>query len=115
MWKLSLDKCLVSSSCEISHKLLKIISMFFQILGIINQPILRERWIGISGRRTTLNGQELSTRSCAKLSQAYLYDYYISSEAEKKVCRKNSTCDVFSLHLHFFGRTLKLFVHKFCK
>lgn len=84
MWKLSLDKCLVSSSCEISHKLLKIISMFFQILGIINQPILRERWIGISGRRTTLNGQELSTRSCAKLSQAYLYDYYISSEAEKK-------------------------------
>ncbi|KAE8008549.1 hypothetical protein FH972_005049 [Carpinus fangiana] len=43
------------------------------ILGIINQPILRERWIGISGRRTTLNGQELSTRSCAKLSQAYLY------------------------------------------
>ncbi|KAK7842315.1 bifunctional phosphatase IMPL2, chloroplastic [Quercus suber] len=44
------------------------------ILGIINQPVLRERWIGISGRRTTLNGQEVSTRSCPKLSQAYLYD-----------------------------------------
>ncbi|GAV61547.1 Inositol_P domain-containing protein [Cephalotus follicularis] len=43
------------------------------ILGIIDQPVLRERWIGISGRRTTLNGQEVSTRTCAKLSQAYLY------------------------------------------
>ncbi|PON77394.1 Bifunctional phosphatase IMPL [Trema orientale] len=43
------------------------------ILGIIDQPVLRERWIGISGRKTTLNGQEVSTRSCANLSQAYLY------------------------------------------
>jgi fructose-1,6-bisphosphatase/inositol monophosphatase family enzyme len=90
--KLSLDNCVVSSSCEISHKLLKIISKFFQILGIINQPILRERWIGISGRRTTLNGQELSTRSCAKLSQAYMYDYYISSVAEKKKKKKKKVC-----------------------
>lgn len=43
------------------------------ILGIIDQPVLRERWIGISGRKTMLNGQEVSTRTCAKLSQAYLY------------------------------------------
>jgi inositol-phosphate phosphatase/L-galactose 1-phosphate phosphatase/histidinol-phosphatase len=43
------------------------------ILGIIDQPVLRERWIGISGKKTTLNGEEVSTRSCAKLSQAYLY------------------------------------------
>jgi fructose-1,6-bisphosphatase/inositol monophosphatase family enzyme len=100
---------MVSSSCEISHKLLKIITMFFEILGIINQPILRERWIGISGRRTTLNGQELSTRSCAKLSQSYLYDYYISSVAEKKKkrCAGNRTCDVFSLHLHFFWKDIE--------
>ncbi|KAL9238226.1 hypothetical protein vseg_012680 [Gypsophila vaccaria] len=43
------------------------------ILGIIDQPILRERWIGIVGRTTTLNGVEVSTRSCADLSKAYLY------------------------------------------
>lgn len=43
------------------------------ILGIIDQPILKERWIGVSGRRTTLNGQEVSTRTCTDLSQAYLY------------------------------------------
>ncbi|KAJ8423130.1 hypothetical protein Cgig2_027344 [Carnegiea gigantea] len=29
------------------------------VLGIIDQPILRERWIGLDGRRTTLNGQQL--------------------------------------------------------
>ncbi|XP_076900398.1 bifunctional phosphatase IMPL2, chloroplastic-like [Bidens hawaiensis] len=43
------------------------------ILGIIDQPILRERWVGITGRTTRLNGEEISTRSCPKLSQAYLY------------------------------------------
>ncbi|KAL6494808.1 Bifunctional phosphatase IMPL2, chloroplastic [Orobanche gracilis] len=32
------------------------------ILGIIDQPILRERWIGIIGRRTALNGQEISVQ-----------------------------------------------------
>ncbi|XP_023769713.1 bifunctional phosphatase IMPL2, chloroplastic [Lactuca sativa] len=43
------------------------------ILGVIDQPILRERWVGITGRTTTLNGEEISTRNCPKLSQAYLY------------------------------------------
>ncbi|XP_039068547.1 bifunctional phosphatase IMPL2, chloroplastic-like [Hibiscus syriacus] len=43
------------------------------ILGIIDQPVLGERWIGISGRATTLNGQEVATRTCTELSRAYLY------------------------------------------
>ncbi|GMJ12744.1 myo-inositol monophosphatase like 2, HISTIDINE BIOSYNTHESIS 7 [Hibiscus trionum] len=43
------------------------------ILGIIDQPVLRERWIGISGRATTLNGLEVATRTCTELSRAYLY------------------------------------------
>ncbi|TMX05296.1 hypothetical protein EJD97_025141 [Solanum chilense] len=43
------------------------------ILGVIDQPILRERWIGLSGRRTTLNGQEISTRNCSSLSKVYMY------------------------------------------
>ncbi|PIA52797.1 hypothetical protein AQUCO_01000573v1 [Aquilegia coerulea] len=56
------------------------------IVGIIDQPVLRERWIGMSGRQTTLNGQEISTRSCSKLSQAYLYTtspHLFSGDAEK--------------------------------
>ncbi|XP_059653756.1 bifunctional phosphatase IMPL2, chloroplastic [Cornus florida] len=55
------------------------------ILGIIDQPVLRERWIGISGRSTTLNGTKISTRNCAKLSQAYLYTtspHLFSGDAE---------------------------------
>ncbi|KAM7277088.1 hypothetical protein ACFE04_018954 [Oxalis oulophora] len=43
------------------------------ILGIIDQPVLKERWIGITGKKTTLNGNQVSTRACSKLSQAYLY------------------------------------------
>lgn len=60
------------------------------ILGIIDQPILRERWIGINGRRTTLNGKEVSTRPCGKLSQAYLYTtspHLFSGDAEEAFIR----------------------------
>lgn len=60
------------------------------ILGIIDQPVLRERWIGISGKRTTLNGEEVSTRTCAKLSQAYLYTtspHLFKGDAEEAFAR----------------------------
>ncbi|XP_057436743.1 bifunctional phosphatase IMPL2, chloroplastic isoform X1 [Lotus japonicus] len=60
------------------------------ILGIIDQPVLRERWIGITGKRTTLNGQEVSTRTCADLSQAYLYTtspHLFSGDAEEAFIR----------------------------
>lgn len=60
------------------------------ILGIIDQPILRERWVGLSGRRTTLNGQEISTRNCEELSQAYLYTtspHLFSGDAEMAFAR----------------------------
>ncbi|KAH7834682.1 hypothetical protein Vadar_018527 [Vaccinium darrowii] len=60
------------------------------ILGIIDQPVLRERWIGISGRKTTLNGEEVSTRNCAKLSLSYLYTtspHLFSGDAEVAFAR----------------------------
>eukprot|EP00197_Chlamydomonas_leiostraca_P008919 CAMPEP_0202867762 /NCGR_PEP_ID=MMETSP1391-20130828/9609_1 /ASSEMBLY_ACC=CAM_ASM_000867 /TAXON_ID=1034604 /ORGANISM="Chlamydomonas leiostraca, Strain SAG 11-49" /LENGTH=291 /DNA_ID=CAMNT_0049547825 /DNA_START=210 /DNA_END=1085 /DNA_ORIENTATION=+ len=43
------------------------------ILGIIDQPILRERWVGVLGRQSTLNGAPIRTRACADISNAYLY------------------------------------------
>ncbi|KAL6627652.1 hypothetical protein ACP70R_031378 [Stipagrostis hirtigluma subsp. patula] len=43
------------------------------VIGVIDQPILRERWVGVDGKKTTLNGQEVSVRSCNVLAQAYLY------------------------------------------
>ena len=43
------------------------------IVGVLDQPIQKERWIGVSGRKTTLNGSEVMTRSCREISSAYLY------------------------------------------
>ncbi|MEY4160801.1 MAG: hypothetical protein RLZZ136_1422 [Pseudomonadota bacterium] len=42
------------------------------VLGVIDQPILRERWLGVSGRPTLLNGQAVRTRACRSLAEATL-------------------------------------------
>jgi inositol-phosphate phosphatase/L-galactose 1-phosphate phosphatase/histidinol-phosphatase len=43
------------------------------ILGIIDQPIIGERWLGIAGERTTFNGKPISVRPCPRLADATLY------------------------------------------
>jgi inositol-phosphate phosphatase/L-galactose 1-phosphate phosphatase/histidinol-phosphatase len=43
------------------------------VLGVIDQPILKERWLGVEGERSTLNGQPIRVRACRDLDQAYLY------------------------------------------
>jgi histidinol phosphatase-like enzyme (inositol monophosphatase family) len=40
------------------------------VMGLIDQPILAERWIGAAGRPTTLNGVEARTRACRALADA---------------------------------------------
>ncbi len=42
------------------------------ILGVIDQPITGERWIGASGHPTTLNHKTVRVRSCPNLAQAAL-------------------------------------------
>ena len=42
----------------------------FPVLGIIDQPIARERWVGATGRATTLNGKAVRTRACRSLADA---------------------------------------------
>ncbi|MXP26849.1 histidinol phosphate phosphatase [Altererythrobacter indicus] len=44
----------------------------FPVLGIIDQPINDERWLGVTGKDTTLNGQPVHTRRCRELSDAAL-------------------------------------------
>jgi histidinol phosphatase-like enzyme (inositol monophosphatase family) len=34
------------------------------VLGVIDQPILKERWVGRIGEGTTFNGKRVKTRSC---------------------------------------------------
>lgn len=43
------------------------------VLGIIDQPILAERWLGVTGRPSTLNGKPIRVRSCPELGLAALY------------------------------------------
>lgn len=54
------------------------------VLGIIDQPITGERWIGGVGRPSTLNGVPVRVRPCATLASAYLYTTspYLFSAAE---------------------------------
>lgn len=43
------------------------------VLGIIDQPILRERWLGLAGQPTTMNGKPIRARPCPSLDKAFLY------------------------------------------
>ncbi len=42
------------------------------VLGIIDQPVLGERWLGVAGQATLFNGRPVRTRPCAELSLAIL-------------------------------------------
>ena len=42
------------------------------VLGIIDQPVSGERWVGVNGQPTTLNGEPVRTRACTDLSKAQL-------------------------------------------
>jgi histidinol phosphatase-like enzyme (inositol monophosphatase family) len=42
------------------------------VIGVIDQPIGRERWTGMTGRTTTYNGRSITTRRCSALSDAIL-------------------------------------------
>jgi inositol-phosphate phosphatase / L-galactose 1-phosphate phosphatase / histidinol-phosphatase len=42
------------------------------ILGLIDQPIVHDRWLGAAGRQTTLNGAPCQIRPCPALADAVL-------------------------------------------
>jgi inositol-phosphate phosphatase / L-galactose 1-phosphate phosphatase / histidinol-phosphatase len=42
------------------------------VLGVIDQPVQGERWLGATGTPTTLNGREVRTRLCPALEDASL-------------------------------------------
>lgn len=53
-----------------------LISLFHHgrpVLGIIDQAILNERWLGVEGRPTTLNGLPAKVRDCPDLAHAYAF------------------------------------------
>ncbi len=42
------------------------------LLGVIDMPVLGDRWVGAVGRPTTLNGERVAARACPGLAEAYL-------------------------------------------
>lgn len=52
--------------------LIALVESGFPVLGVIDQPISRERWIGAAGQGTTLNGRRVATRPCRALADATL-------------------------------------------
>lgn len=42
------------------------------VLGVIDQPIVRDRWVGADGVGTSLNGQPVQSRLCGGLEDAVL-------------------------------------------
>ena len=40
------------------------------VLGVIDQPFTKDRWLGAAGQATTHNGKPVKTRSCAALKDA---------------------------------------------
>lgn len=43
------------------------------VIGIIDAPAMDERWLGVQGQATTMNGEPVSTRACDELSKSWLY------------------------------------------
>ena len=76
------------------------------VVGVINQPYTKERWVGVKGRQTTLNGKEIHTRACPDINQAVLFStagrtmFKTPSDkakfdalcAEAKICRFSTDC-----------------------
>lgn len=44
----------------------------FPVMGVIDQPVAQERWVGASGMRTTLNSAPVACRPCRSLADATL-------------------------------------------
>ncbi len=58
----------------------------FPVLGMIDQPVQQERWLGVAGQATTFNGKAVSTRACRELGQATIAttgpQYFSQQEGE---------------------------------
>ena len=45
----------------------------FPIIGIIDMPVLNERWVGCHDRPTLFNGKKVQVRPCSDIKEAWLY------------------------------------------
>lgn len=78
------------------------------VIGIIDMPALKERWVGCEGRPTTFNANPVQTRSCDDLSKAWLYATSpqmfegADFQAFEKV-RKQTWCALYGADCYSYG------------
>lgn len=78
------------------------------VLGLIDQPVLKERWIGATERSTTLNNALANTRNCPSLDKASMYttgtEWYGPKELKTlDNLRLNTMMTLFSTDAYAFG------------
>jgi inositol-phosphate phosphatase/L-galactose 1-phosphate phosphatase/histidinol-phosphatase len=68
------------------------------IMGMIDQPCSKERWLGIAGENTTLSGNKIHTRPCDSLANATIgttaMKYFTPEQAEIFEALKNACGNV---------------------
>ncbi len=60
------------------------------VLGLIDQPIAKERWLGVMGKPTLFNGKPAKARACADLASALIATsspHYFSEEKAAQFLR----------------------------
>jgi histidinol phosphatase-like enzyme (inositol monophosphatase family) len=65
------------------------------VLGIIDQPVLNERWVGVQGQPTTFNGKPVTTSPIATLAAAKLGStgpQYLPGEAGRRFAALDAAC-----------------------
>ncbi len=60
------------------------------IIGIIDCPMHNERWVGISGKKTTMNGKEIQTSKIESMEESYFLTsgLYFEDDHFRKSCDK---------------------------
>jgi CoA:oxalate CoA-transferase len=65
------------------------------VLGVIDQPIVGDRWIGVAGQATLFNGMPCRTRACASLAAATISTTgpnYFSAQTGQAYERLRASC-----------------------
>ncbi|TPN32789.1 inositol monophosphatase family protein [Mesorhizobium sp. B1-1-6] len=79
------------------------------MLGVIDNPVTNERWLGADGSPTTLNGKPVRTRACQDLSEALVGNGNPESFDDKdtaayKRLRRQVRWSVYGGGCHAYGR-----------
>lgn len=65
------------------------------VLGIIDQPVLQERWVGVAGETSTLNGQAVHSSAITALAEARLGStgtQYLPGQAGERFAALQAHC-----------------------